>query len=437
MEIRPEKVAVVGIGYVGLPVACMFASKGFRTVGLDISQDRVDMINRGVCPIGGEEPGLKELMERMVSTDMLTASVDYSSIQDADLIAVCVDTPVDDGKKPVLRSIIASVTSIGRNMKKGATVSIESTIPPGTMMGTVIPILEKESGMRAGSDFHVLHCPERVMPGRLLANLREYKRVLGGIDEASIRKGMYFYSSYVESEILPTDLICAEISKTGENAYRDVQIAFANEMALICERLGADVFKVRELINSSPFRDMHIPGSGVGGYCLPKDSWLLVSNAREEADLIVRARAVNEKMPHHLVDLFKDAMVELDEGEGKRKVAIMGIAFLRDSDDTRNTPAAVVIESLKDDFDLVAHDPYVKEFLGMDIEEDSYVAMKDCDAAIFVTDHSEYRDIDFNRMRMSLRNPVIIDGRNLFDAHECRQAGFIYRAIGKGNRVKD
>lgn len=431
MEIRPEKVAVVGIGYVGLPVACMFASKGFRTVGLDISQERVDMINRGVCPIGGEEPGLKELMERMVSTDMLTASVDYSSIHDADLIAVCVDTPVDDGKKPVLRSIIASVTSIGRNMKKGATVSIESTIPPGTMIGTVIPILEKESGMRAGSDFHVLHCPERVMPGRLLANLREYKRVLGGIDEASIRKGMYFYSSYVESEILPTDLICAEISKTGENAYRDVQIAFANEMALICERLGADVFKVRELINSSPFRDMHIPGSGVGGYCLPKDSWLLVSNAREEADLIVRARAVNEKMPYHLVDLFKDAIAELDEGKGKRKVAIMGIAFLRDSDDTRNTPAAVVIESIKDDFDLVAHDPYVREFLGMDIEDDIYVAMKDCDAAIFVTDHSEYRNMDFNRMRMSLRNPVIIDGRNLFDAHECRRAGFIYRAIGK------
>lgn len=434
MNIRPEKVAVVGIGYVGLPVACMFASKGFRTVGLDISQSRVDMINNGICPIGGEEPGLKDLMEEMVASQMLSASSDYASIADADLVVVCVDTPVDNDKKPILRSIIASVTSIGRNIKPGATVSIESTIPPGTMIGTVIPILEKESGMRAGEEFHVLHCPERVMPGRLLSNLREYKRVLGGYDEESIQKGLYYYSSYVEADILPTDLICAEISKTGENAYRDVQIAFANEMALICEKLGADVFKVRELINSSPFRDMHIPGSGVGGYCLPKDSWLLVSNARDEADLIVRARAVNEKMPHHLVSLFRQAVEGLDVGGDRAKVAVMGVAFLRDSDDTRNTPAAKVIDSLRDGYELVAHDPYVAEFADIRMEKDVYVAVQGCIAAIFVTDHSQYRDIDLDRMREAMRNPVIIDGRNIFDASACRQAGFVYRGIGKGIR---
>lgn len=431
-NLREEKVAVIGIGYVGLPVACMFASKGFKTVGLDISEERVKLINQGICPIGGDEPGLKELLETMIQEKMLCASVDYASIRDCDLIAVCVDTPVDDEKKPILKSIISSVSSIGMNLKKGATVSIESTIPPGTMTGVVIPLLEEKSGMKAGTDFSVIHCPERVMPGRLLSNLREYKRVLGGIDEESIQKGQYYYSTYVESEILTTDLICAEISKTGENAYRDVQIAFANEMALICEKLGANVFEVRKLINSSPFRDMHIPGSGVGGYCLPKDSWLLVSNAREEADLIVRARMVNEKMPLHLVDLFKKAINEIKIEEAEPKIAIMGLAFLRDSDDTRNTPATVVIESLRGDYEIVAHDPYVKNHLGIKIIEDPYTVLEGCSAAVFITDHSVYSNLDLNRMKKELKHPVIIDGRNIFDAQSCRRAGMIYKGIGKG-----
>ena len=432
MKERQEKVAVVGIGYVGLPVACMFASKGFQTVGLDISEERVAMVNQGFCPIGGKEPGLSEMMEEAVSAGMLRASADYASISDADLIVVCVDTPVDKEKTPILNSIRAATESIGRNLKAGATVSIESTIPPGTMTGTVLPILERESGLRAGKGFHLLHCPERVMPGRLLANLREYKRVLGGLDEDSIARGMYFYSSYVEAEILTTDLVSAEISKTGENAYRDVQIAFANEMALICEKLGADVYEVRELINSSPFRDMHIPGSGVGGYCLPKDSWLLVSNAREEADLIPIAREVNERMPRHLASLAREALAGLPNFKGRRKVAVMGIAFLRDSDDTRNTPAAAVIEELSRDFDIVAHDPYVESFLNLKIERDPYAAMQGSDIAVFVTDHGIYSSLDLGEVRKSLRHPLVVDGRNIFDSEDCNRAGIRYWGIGKG-----
>lgn len=428
---REEKVAVVGIGYVGLPVASVFAEQGFRTIGIDVDSRRVEAVNRGDCPIGGKEPGLAELLRELVKKRMLIASTDFSSLADADLIVVCVDTPVDEEKRPVLHSLRSAVSSIASNMKEGVLVSIESTIPPGTMQELVIPLLEEGSGMKAGKDFSVVHCPERVMPGRLLANLKEYKRVLGGLDERSVETALKYYSTFIENEILITSLINAEICKTGENAYRDVQIAFANEMALICEELGADVFEVRRLINSCPFRDMHIPGSGVGGYCLPKDSWLLLANVKKEGlKVISSARSVNEMMPHHLVEMAVSALEA--RGEGKAKVAVMGVAFIADSDDTRNSPALKVIDELVPKYDVVAHDPYVKIELGVPLYREADDALKDADCAVFVTDHSCYSELDPERLKELSNGMIIVDGRNLFNREEMERAGLEYYGIGKG-----
>ncbi len=428
---REEKVAVVGIGYVGLPVASVFAEQGFRTIGIDVDSRRVEAVNRGDCPIGGKEPGLAELLRELVKKRMLIASTDFSSLADADLIVVCVDTPVDEEKRPVLHSLRSAVSSIASNMKEGVLVSIESTIPPGTMQELVIPLLEEGSGMKAGKDFSVVHCPERVMPGRLLANLKEYKRVLGGLDERSVETALKYYSTFIENEILITSLINAEICKTGENAYRDVQIAFANEMALICEELGADVFEVRRLINSCPFRDMHIPGSGVGGYCLPKDSWLLLANVKKEGlKVISGARSVNEMMPHHLVEMTVGALEA--RGEGKAKVAVMGVAFIADSDDTRNSPALKVIDELAPKYDVVAHDPYVKIELGVPLYREADDALKDADCAVFVTDHSCYSELDPERLKELSNGMIIVDGRNIFNREEMERAGLEYYGIGKG-----
>ncbi|HIJ00118.1 MAG TPA: nucleotide sugar dehydrogenase, partial [Candidatus Methanomethylophilaceae archaeon] len=390
-----------------------------------------EAVNRGDCPIGGKEPGLAELLRELVKKRMLIASTDFSSLADADLIVVCVDTPVDEEKRPVLHSLRSAVSSIASNMKEGVLVSIESTIPPGTMQELVIPLLEEGSGMKAGKDFSVVHCPERVMPGRLLANLKEYKRVLGGLDERSVETALKYYSTFIENEILITSLINAEICKTGENAYRDVQIAFANEMALICEELGADVFEVRRLINSCPFRDMHIPGSGVGGYCLPKDSWLLLANVKKEGlKVISGARSVNEMMPHHLVEMTVGALEA--RGEGKAKVAVMGVAFIADSDDTRNSPALKVIDELAPKYDVVAHDPYVKIELGVPLYREADDALKDADCAVFVTDHSCYSELDPERLKELSNGMIIVDGRNIFNREEMERAGLEYYGIGKG-----
>ena len=201
--------------------------------------------------------------------------------------------------------------------------------------------------------------------------------------------------------------------KTAENAYRDVQIAFANEIALLCENLGADAFEVRRLVNTCPLRDMHIPGSGVGGHCLPKDSWLLLSGVPgNKARVIPYARAVNESMPHHLGELAREVMLKARVSSVRPKVAVMGLAFLRDSDDIRESPAIKVIDDLEDGYDLVVHDPFVKNPYKAELTKDMEAALLGADCAIFVTDHTVYRTLDLQNVKRLMRTPTIVDGRN-------------------------
>ncbi|MBI0582821.1 MAG: nucleotide sugar dehydrogenase [Methanomassiliicoccus sp.] len=432
MSIR--SVAVVGAGYVGLPVACMFASKGISTLAVDIDTARVDKINRGISPIEGEEPGLADLISTAVNGGSLTATTDYARTSEADAIIVCVDTPIDEGtRQPVLKILRSATRSVAEHMRPGALVSIESTLPPRTMQDVVIPILEEASGMRVGRDFLLVHCPERVMPGRLLRNLSEYDRVLGGYDGASVEAGKELYSIIMGGKLHTADLLHAEISKTLENAYRDVQIAFANEVALACEELGADAFEVRRLVNTCPFRDMHIPGAGVGGHCLPKDSWLFASSLKEfEPKIITTARETNERMPVHMVELIERGLAEAGRDLSNSKITILGLAFLRDSDDTRHSPALTIIDRLHGRAELVVHDPYVAKEYRAPLLRNLNDAVKDSDCMVIVTDHSCYRGLDLERVRSLMRTPVIVDGRNLLSADGCRYAGFVYRGIGKG-----
>jgi UDP-N-acetyl-D-mannosaminuronic acid dehydrogenase len=425
-------VAVVGLGYVGLPLACSFASAGFKTYGNDIDAMKVEKINRGINPIEGEEPGLSDLLMEVHGRGLLHAEQDPGILGRADAIFVCVDSPVDENKNPDLRSLRKAVTSIAKNMKEGALLSIESTIPPGTMTNIVILTVREQRKFEPGKDYLLVHCPERVMPGRLLRNIKEYDRIMGAYDERSAEVGTEYYKKIVDGKIHITSLINAEITKTAENAYRDVQIAFANEVAMICEELGADAFEVRRLVNTCPFRDMHIPGSGVGGYCLPKDPWLLVSAASlSKKEVIPAARRINEYMPVHMIGLVWKALGEMSV-YGRARIAIMGLSFLRDSDDTRNSPSLVIIDGLMERHDLISHDPFVQKPYKVEMVRDMEEALKGADCAVFVTEHSCYQDLDLAKIKGLMRNPIIVDGRNIFDAEECRKLGFQYKGVGKG-----
>ena len=338
--------AVVGVGYVGLPLACVLADSGFSVAGVDVDVQRVQTINSGQSPIVGKEPGLEELLAKVIGNGRLRATTDILECVGMDAYFMCLDSPIGEDKKPRLDVLRQESMNVGKVLKKGALVSVESTLPPRTMHDMVIPQLESGSGMKAGRDFHVVHCPERVMPGRLIHNMRNYSRVIGSLDATSIEKARYYYSKVTGGELFETDLLSAEICKTAENAYRDVQIAFANEVALICEEVGADSFEVRRLVNTCPFRDMHVPGAGVGGHCLTKDSWLLMSRSRRgEPSVIAGARRINDLMPLHMVQLAEEALVEAERPLKDARISVMGLAFLRDSEETRNSPACLLYTS--------------------------------------------------------------------------------------------
>jgi UDP-N-acetyl-D-mannosaminuronic acid dehydrogenase len=435
IESQEARLAVIGLGYVGLPVACLFAEAGFPVVGIRRSQDKVAMINRGQCPIEGKEPGLPELVARVVREGRFVATTDYEPCRQAQVALVAVETPVDPGtRKPLYRALRGALADLGRHLSPGTLVIVESTIAPGTMSGVVQPILEETSGLRAGADFYLVNCPERVMPGRLLHNIHHMHRVVGGMSPEAARLAVRFYRHVVEGDLDPVDCLTAELVKTMENAYRDVQIAFANEMALLCEGLGADVWQVRQLVNKSPYRAMHLPGAGVGGHCIPKDPWLLIANAADsfEPRLIPTARAINDGMPRHMVDLTVEALENAGANIAQAKVAVLGYAYLENSDDTRNSPSAVLVRELRDRGATVTiHDPHVREYQG-DLEE----RVAGCDALVIMVAHDPYRSLPLQSLRASVHRPILIDGRHVFSREQAQEAGWEYWGVGAGSDGK-
>ncbi len=427
------KLAVVGLGYVGLPLACMLADAGNDVIGVDVDERKVATISSGRSPMAGREPGLDELLAKVVKNGRFKAVSDIRLAREAQAFFVCVDTPVNEDHRADLSVLKSVARDLGAIIGKGSLISIESTLPPRTMTDVVIPLIEKARDLRAGRDFMIVHCPERVMPGRLLYNMKNYSRVLGGLDKDSVDAALRIYRTLVSAEIYPTDLLSAELCKTVENTYRDVQIGFANEVALLCEQLGADAYEVRRLVNTCPFRDMHVPGSGVGGHCLTKDPWLLLGKSEHPEDtLIAKARAINDSMPEHLAQIATECLRDNRLDLAKAKVSVMGLSFLRDSDETRFSPSKTVIDRFLATSTVIVHDPFVKDAYKAPLVTDLREALEGSDCAIFVTDHSEYLSLDLKLMKSWMRTPIIVDGRNIFDAEKCVAAGFYYRGIGKG-----
>ena len=311
---------------------------------------------------------------------------------------------------------------------------VESTIAPGTMDRVVAPLMVKSSGLVLNENIFLGNCPERVMPGKLLANLRSVSRVVGGMTPDTAQTMLELYKHVVKADLDPTDCVTAELVKTTENAYRDVQIAFANEVALICEAVGGDVWMVRELVNKTPYRDMHIPGAGVGGHCIPKDPWLLAHGVYGKdvpLRVIPAARAVNDSMPLHIVSLVDETLSSVGMDFTDARLLVMGYAYLEDSDDTRNSPSEILVKRLRElGSEVRIHDPYVLEY-----QADLYQISKGCDAVILMVRHQDYQCIDFMQLRTVLRTPIFIDGRHMFDAQLASSAGLIYHCVGIGSNL--
>jgi UDP-N-acetyl-D-mannosaminuronic acid dehydrogenase len=428
---KQAKIAVVGLGYVGLPVACTFASVGFHVTGMEIRQERVEKINNGINLIEGEEPGLSELLDKVVQDGYFSATTDYEKLRDVDIVLIDVETPVDENHVPQYVALRSACESLGQVLKEGALVIIESTIAPGTVKRVVQPILEKATGRKLNQGFYLGACPERVMPGKLLSNLSQMSRVCGGSTPEVADLMVELYRNFVQGDLDTAEIITAELVKTTENAYRDVQIAFANEVALICEANGADVWKVRELVNKSPSRNMHLPGAGVGGHCIPKDPWLLMYGVNDQ-DIPVRllpaARAVNNGMPIHMGHLLKTALEKTGKPLNGARILMMGFSYLEESDDTRNTPSEALFHWLTDQgAETVIHDPWVEAYQGELLEK-----ARGCDAVVVMVAHQVYKKLNLKELKQSLKGSIVVDGRKVFTAQDAADAGLTYIGLGQG-----
>lgn len=429
IENKNAKIAVIGLGYVGLPVAALFAETGYEVLGVEIHADLVENINAGICPIAGDEPGLADLLSKVAATGRLRATLDYSELTDRDVILIAVETPVDENNIPRYEALRAVLVSLGPVLKDGALVIVESTISPGTMDKLVLPLLEQHSGKKLNEGFYLGTCPERVMPGKLLKNMKTLSRVAGGMTPETSQTMVALYRHIVQAELDEADCVTAELVKTTENAYRDVQIAFANEIALICEAVGGDVWKVRELVNKSPFRQMHLPGAGVGGHCIPKDGWLLAYGAKDKnvpVRLIPISRAINDSMPGHMVELLADALAGAGRALKGARIAVLGYAYLEDSDDSRNSPSETLVRILRErGADPVIHDPWITEY-----NSDLLERVKGCDAAVVMVAHSAYKNLNLKKLKSVLRIPLLVDGRKAFKAEQVQISGLVYRSVG-------
>lgn len=410
-----KSVSVIGLGYIGLPTAALIANNGFQVYGMDPVKSVVDTINQGRIHI--VEPGLEDLVKKAVGSGRLAADI---RPHEADVFILAVPTPFKGNKKPDLSYVEAAAREIAPYLREENIVILESTSPVGTTEKVRDWIFDENCALE-GRQIYFAHCPERVLPGKVVQELSANDRIIGGVDELSTKKAVEFYSRFIEGALLETDAKTAELSKLTENSFRDVNIAFANELSVICEKLGINVWELIRLANRHPRVNILQPGPGVGGHCIAVDPWFIVDSAPAEARLIRTARQVNDNKPHYVMakvfDRIKDIVKETDI-DNRPKIACLGLAFKPDIDDLRESPALQITVELAfaSKAQILAVEPNVhelpKQLHGMDnvIFMDYMEAVKQADIVLLLVDHKEFRAMDTT----VLQGKIVIDTKGIW-----------------------
>jgi UDP-N-acetyl-D-mannosaminuronic acid dehydrogenase len=381
-----KTICVLGLGYIGLPTAALLANKGYTVNGVDVDQRVVDIINRGKIHI--VEPELDTFVKSAVNSGKLKANITPT---EADVFIIAVPTPFHEGFVPNIDYVCAATLSIANFIRPGNIVILESTSPVGTT-DKVAELLEQNNIDLSG--IYIAHCPERVLPGKIMKELVENDRIVGGTTELATKITANFYRKFVQGDVLETNAKTAEMAKLTENSFRDTNIAFANELSILCDQFDINVWELIQLANRHPRVNILQPGAGVGGHCIAIDPWFIVHKGGKNAKLIKTSREVNTYKTKWVLEKIRNAVLIFEKDKNRAaKVACMGLAFKPDIDDLRESPALSITKQLMHDgFDIMAVEPNIKSYEGLNLV--SYQdALNKADILIFLVAHKEFKSL--------------------------------------------
>jgi len=425
---------VMGLGYIGLPTALLFAKANLKVIGRDIDASKIEKLRKGEVYASGEM-GLKELLLQVRAR--FTPITEIEDLEDADAFIISVPTLLDSNNKIDLSYVRQASFDLSRCLTKEALVIVESTVPPGTTEGTIIKILEQESKLKAGDDFGVAVCPERANPGAILSTMMERTRIIGGLDEQSLRAATALYSLISKRDPLKVpDMRTAETVKVVENSLRDVEIAYANVIALYCEKMDMDVRTVIDAVNTHPGRKMREPGAGVGGACIPVTPHFIVQTSKDSyTGLLTEARKINDYMSQYVVNRVSEWIKKEGVPEGA-SVLMLGYSYKVNIGDSRFSPARKISSELrKRGFRVKIYDPYAKTAVSEAEKkffiDDPYGEARKVDCIIATVGHDVFKTLDFTILANRMRKPLFYDCTFSFDLEKLRSVGFEYKGIGR------
>jgi len=463
---REVRIGFIGLGRVGLPLAATIANEGFNVLGVDVKNEAVAKINTGNSPYP-DESGLKELLQKVVAKKTLKATTQIAAIKEYDLIIISAPTLIRN-EEPNIDAVKIVADELAGNFSPGKIVILESTVPPLTTQDILGKAIETKVGLKPGRDFGLAYSPERTQAPQVLRDLKAYPKIIGGIDEKSTFIVSMVYSTFAPSIIKMHSLVAAEIEKVIENSYRDVNIAFANELAQICETYSIDVYELIKAANSQPYSHILNPGL-VGGHCIPMDPYYIISDASKRGNtpkLMQTARDVNESVFQNVVNMIDESSKKTTTAPGvilrersdrrisetlrsaqgdtseteylPRKITVLGLSFKPDVKSFETSHTLKLIHLLKEKgYEVTVHDPFLAEpqlpTVNCQLSTDLYQAIEGSDCVILSTAHSEYNQIDFDKVKEIMRGNLIIDIRGMFSPEKVIASGLRYKGIGRTN----
>ncbi|MDD3486758.1 MAG: nucleotide sugar dehydrogenase [Candidatus Moranbacteria bacterium] len=426
MSQEKQKVAVIGLGYVGFPLAVLAATKDYEVFGYDKDEEKLSRIEKGENIVG------EEYIDELLPKVKINVARDETNLKQCKIFIIAVPTPVDEKYYPDLSFVRSASETVAKNMESGALVVVESTINPGVCEEIVKPVFEKK-GWEVGKTVYISHCPERINPGDSKWNVRNIPRVAGSFDEIGLKKTVDFYESILDATVMPMKTIReAEAAKIIENSFRDVNIAFVNELAKSFDLMGIDIVNVIRGAATKPFAFMpHWPSRGVGGHCIPVDPYYLIEKAKEndfDHRFLRNARAINNSMPHYTIELLQNKLNEIEKSVKGTSIGILGVSYKANVGDLRESPALKVIEELeKLGGRLNIFDPYLPKYSNVkNLDE----VLEKSEVVVLLTNHSQFLNLPLENFRDNgIR--VIIDGLNCLDKEKIESLGIIYKGIGR------